>query len=371
MNSMTSTAVLLLFAALSFPMPSKACTTAPFVETWANSGTVDWFDDAGGCSLNASVNTSRPSAATVHFRRKSPQQPLRLSFVVNPHLNSLTGFQSATLATGVASKVPVAGPYKAALFQVLLLGGGGVPRIGISAACHVAAAPNGECTSVAPVAFADFPLRITAEVHMGAGSAGQVQIWLGDDVSGSPTLSLDDLDNERWMGIDRVSLGLSDVSETLFEMIGSQPFTFSDISISDTQLFSNGFENDVVGSITANAGDISSIPLIVSGTTCGGSGELPVIAFGSTRLGIQAAIHTLTVPIGNQRWVQLSSQLEYSLGLFACPQGSGPSGPCIQALPSPGTVVLSPGSYQIVVSSMQQQCGPYQLQVGGTLGRAQ
>ncbi|MEZ5462867.1 hypothetical protein [Dokdonella sp.] len=360
---------LLFFTALAFPALSKACITAPFSESWQNGGSVTWGDGPGDCILNASVGAPRPSAATVHFRRASPQLPLRISFVVDPHLTSLTISQFATLASGVAAKVPVAGPDKASLFEVsLLYGGGGIPRIGIAGACHQAAVPQGECGAALPVSFADFPLRITLDVHMGAGSAGQIQAWLGDDVSGAPALSLDDLDNERWEGIDRVSVGLSGVSESLFATIGTQPFTFSEISVSDPQLFWNGFESDVVGSVVPNASNLFTVPLVIAGTTCGGSVELPVIASGSTRLGGPTAIHPITVPAGNQRWVQLSSASPF-MSIFACPIGSGPSGPCIDAKTSSGTVYLpEPGSYQVVVGSLQQECGAYDLIVGGTLG---
>ena len=371
-----SKAALLIFAALSFSAAAKACVTAPFVETWANSGVVEWFDDSGDCRFDASVTEASPSAATVHYRRASPQQPLRMSFVVDPHLTSMAGGQSATLASGTASKVPVAGPFKARLFEVSLVGSGGGmdPRIGITAACHQDAVPQGVCLAIASVPFADFPLRITIDVSVGAGSAGQVQVWLGEDVSGTPTLSLDDLDNERWEGIDRVSVGLSDVSASLFAAIGTQPFTFSEITVSDPQLFWNGFEDDVIGSVAVNGFDLSNIPTSFSGSTCGGSVELPVIASGSTRLGGPTAIHLLTVPGGNVRWVELSSPLFY-MSLFICPLGSGPSGPCVQASGNEGMVQVSvPGNfptqsqYQLVIGSLAQECGTYELLVGGTLG---
>lgn len=363
-----SRAALFSLAMLVLPVLSTACVTAPFVESWATSGTVEWIDGPGDCILNASVSAARPSAATVHYRRRSPQAPLRLSFVVDPHITSLTVGESASLASGVAESVPTAGPDKASLFDIFLVyGGGGVPRIVVSGACHQAAVPQGECGAVTPVTFADFPLRITVEVQIGAGSSGHIQMWLGDDVVGTPTVRLDDLDNERWQGIDRVSLGLSNVTEALFASIGTQPFTFSEISVNDPELFWNGFDNDVVGSVAVNAADISTIPMHIEGTTCGGSLELPVIAYGSTRLGGPTAIHSITVPSANVRWVQLSGS-PFS-ALFACPLGSGPSGPCVQGRSGPGIVNLSAsGTYQIVVGSLIQDCGSYVLDVGGSLG---
>jgi hypothetical protein len=375
MNFLTSRLALLAIAVFLFPAVTQACNTAPFVETWENNGSFVWLDGPGDCSLDVSVTEPSPSAAIVHFRRASPTQSLRLSFVVDPHLASLVSSTStATLASGVASKVPVAGPAEARLFRIMLIGnpGGANPKIGIEAACNQAGVPLGTCLNIAPVSIADFPLRITLEVHMGAGSAGQVQLWLGDDVSGTPTLSLDDLDNERWQGIDRVSLGLSDVSESFFNVVGTQPLSFSEISVSDPELFWNGFENDVVGSVTTNATAIgTSVPLGLAGNTCGGSIELPEIAFGSTRLWGPAAIHSWTVPGGNQRWVQLSSSLP-SMSMFACSLGSGPSGPCVKAESSSGVIAISvPGTYQLVVASLQQECGAYSLSVSGTLGRAQ
>lgn len=361
----------LIFAIGSFPLTTLACISPPFVETWTNSGSVSWTEGPSACSLDSSVSGPSPSAATVHFRRRSPHEPLQLSFVVDPHLTSLTGTQSATLATGVAERVPVAGPNTATLFQVSLTGNtGGSPRIVLSGACNQAAASDGVCYSIASTSFENFPLRITVEVQIGSGSAGQIHAWLGNDTSGPPTLALDDLDNERWAGVDRVGIGLSDVSPALFAAIGTQAFTFSDISVSDPELFWSGFENDSVGGIAINAGDLSTIPFSLTGSTCGGSVQLPVIASGSTRLAGPTAIHSLAAPSANQRWVQLSSSVP-GMVVFACPAGSGPSGPCVQGSVDQGIVAMQPGNYQIVVGSLYPSCGVYQVNVGGTLGQAE
>jgi hypothetical protein len=371
MDKPASSMMIVLAASLALPGAATACVSAPFVETWTNSGNVAWIEAPDGtCSFDASVTAATPSAATVHYRRAVPERPLRLSFVVDPHLTSLSAAQQATLATAVAGKVPAAGPANAALFEVQLRGNaaGNSPRIAIGGACNNAGAVNGECQATTTASFADFPMRITVEIAIGAGTEGWIHAWLGPDSSGPPTLALDNLDNERWRGIDRVGIGLSNVSTELFSMIGTQHFTFSDVSVSDPELFWNGFDSDLIGNVATNGVDLVVIPAVIPGSTCGGSLELPWIASGSTRLiGAPTAIHALTTPSGNQRFVHMTSNVT-GMVVFACPAGSGPSGPCIQGVPDQGVVNMGPGDYQIVIGNLFGQCGAYQLDVGGTLG---
>ena len=195
---------------------ATACNVAPFNQTWNVRGSTEWVPNGNDCTLRASVSADSPAAATKHYRRADREATLRLSFVVAPApaLVSLDDTQRATLATGAALSVPAQGPPQASLFSVAL---GGVPssaqpHLLFDAACASSAGVNGLCSAQVPVQFSDFPLRVTLELQMGAASAGRLQAWLGDDVSGAPAVSLDGLDNARWQGIDRVSLGLSSVS---------------------------------------------------------------------------------------------------------------------------------------------------------------
>jgi hypothetical protein len=351
-----------------------ACSSGPFVETWEFGGVAQWIAEGNDCVLQASVVAAAPSAATAHFRRADPQAPLRLSFVVNPpSLTTLNAVQAVTLASGTARSVPAGGPPVASLLSVWLFGNlaGTQPILGFSAACESLA--GGVCSTTMPIEFADFPLRVTVELDMGVGSAGQLRAWLGDDTSGSPQRVMTDLDNAQWGGIDRLSIGVSNVTEQLASMISNQPFTFSQVQVSDPQLFLGDFESDIAGNITANAGSIDVFGPVgaqVNGNTCGGSAALPVIASGSTNLRGPTSIYTMSIPGGTMRSLSLSSSIP-GMTAFVCPSGSGPSGPCLGAAYPMAPLVLpavQAGSYQVVVGSLQSTCGTYSLFVGGPLG---
>jgi hypothetical protein len=349
---------------------SQACNVAPFNQAWSPQGTVERTQSGEDCVLRASIAESSPSAATVNYRRADRGAPLRMSFVIAPEsaLTSMNDSQFASLATGTALSVPAAGPLQASLFRVKLLGNSATlqPMLGFEAACASPAGVNGICSTEVAISAADFPLRVTLELEMGDGAAGRLRAWLGEDTAGTPAVSLDDLDNARWQGIDRVSLGLSDVSESLATEIATHPFTFSEISVSDPELFWSGFESDVAGSIATNASDLGDGTRLFSGNTCGGSTQLPVIASGSTRFAGPTAIHPVTVAAGSFLSISLSPTIP-GMGMFSCPLGSGPSGPCIAARQAmtANLQLQGPGSFQVVVGSLEQGCGAYLLTVQG------
>jgi hypothetical protein len=349
---------------------AAACGVAPFNQTWSPQGTVEWTPTGNDCVLHSSVSEPRPSAATVNYRRADRSAPLRMSFVVDTEsvLSFTDSSQFASLATGTALSVPAAGPLQASLFRVMLVGNSATlqPMLGFEAACASPAGVNGICSTEVPISAADFPLRVTLELEMGGGASGRLRAWLGDDTAGTPAVSLDDLDNARWEGIDRVSVGLSNVSESLAPAIATHPFTFSEISVSDPELFWSGFESDVAGSIATNASDLGDGTRLFSGNTCGGSTQLPVIASGSTRFAGPTAIHPVTVAAGSFLSISLSPTIP-GMGMFSCPLGSGPSGPCIAARQAmtANLQLQGPGSFQVVVGSLEQGCGAYLLTVQG------
>jgi hypothetical protein len=356
---------------------SAACVVAPFNETWSPQGSVEWTPTGDDCALHASIRLSiPPAAATVNYRRADRSAPLHMSFVVAQPtaLTMLDASQSASLAKGTAFSIPAAGPDQASLFRIVLVGSSSAtqPVIGVEAACASPAGANGICSAQAPISMSDFPLRITLDLEMGIGSAGRLRVWLGDDTAGAPAVSLEDLDNARWEGIDRVGLGLSDVSDSLATAIGTQPFIFSGISVSDPQLFWSGFESDVVGSIVANGTVLSGDRQTITENTCGGSTQLPDIAFGSTHFGGPTVIHPVTLGAGQIINIGLAplAPVALDIAMFSCPQGSGPSGPCLEATRAmtSGLRLFGPGSFQVVVGSLQQGCGSYVLTVSGSGG---
>ncbi|MEZ5462865.1 hypothetical protein [Dokdonella sp.] len=363
---------LVLCTGLLMTSLSSACNVPPFNQNWIVRGAADWTQTGTDCELRASVSAGSPAAATAHYRRANRTAPLRLSFILSPSpaLISIDGSQIANLATGTALSVPAQGPAQASLFNIKLTGDSTSfqPQLRFEAACAPPAGLNGICSAQVPVGFGDFPLRITLQLEMGDADAGRLQAWLGDDTSGTPTVSIADLDNSRWQGIDRVSLGLSGVSASLASVIGMQPFSFSEIEVNEAQLFWSDFETDLAGNILATGQAISTTGPI-QGNTCLGTPQFPTIASGSTQLDGLAIVHTLDLGSSAQLSLDLIPSVP-GMRMFVCPAGSGPSGPCIDASAELLPVYLAnptAGSYQVVVGNVEQSCGSYNIAVTGSL----
>lgn len=361
----------LLLASVLSPSNSPACGVAPFNESWNPSGSIAWIDSQGDCVLQASVSAARPAAAIVHYRRADRTAPLRLGFVLTPApaLNSIDDTQSAILASGTALSVPAGGPSQASLFRVKLTGdaSGAHPQLVFQAACVSPAGTNGMCSAQRAIDFSGFPLRVTLQLTMGAASAGQLKVWLGDDVSGAPTLSLDDLDNERWGGIDRVGMGLSDVSGSLAPAIDAQPFSFSEITVNEPRLFWSDFESDLSGGIVATGAPIGGLGNI-GGDTCEGQSQFPAIASGTTQFAGLTMVHPLHLGPSAHLMLQVIPG-SAPVSAFACPAGSGPSGPCVRIagpLQDLNLLNLPAGDYQVVVGRMDASCGRYVLNAIGS-----
>jgi len=365
-NSMMS---MTLVAGLLMTSLSSACNVAPFNQTWNVRGTAEWTEIGTDCVLRAKVMTGSPAAATVHYRRADRTAPLRLSFVFSPAptLVSIDSSQVASLATGTALSVPAQGPNQASLFAIKLTGDSSTsqPQLRFEAACAPPAGLNGICSAQVPIEFDDFPLRITLQLEMGDAEAGRLQAWLGDDTSGTPSASLENLDNARWQGIDRVSLGLSGVSASLN---GTQPFSFSEIEVNEAQLFWSDFESDLAGNILAT-GQIIHGNTTIHGNTCLGNFQLPTIASGSTQLNGPTIVYKLELGSSAQLRLDLIPSVP-GMRMFICPAGSGPSGPCVDASAEllPIDFANPPaGSYQVVVGNVEQTCASYNIRVAGYL----
>ena len=160
-------------------------------------------------------------------------------------------------------------------------------------------------------------------------SAGQLRAWFGDDTSGTPALSLEHLDNVRWNGIERVSLGLSNVSASLSSTIGTQPFSFSEIAINEPRLFWSDFESDLAGNIVVTGAPING-SRIISGNTCDGQLQFPSIASGTTQFPGLTMVHPLTLGPTANAVVQLIPSAPHE-----CVCLSGRKRP-VRALPSIG-----------------------------------
>lgn len=362
---------------------AMACPDLPFNETWTNAGTVAWTGTSPACRLSASVpNTGlSTSAAIAHYRRHDPAAPLRLSFRINlPAGVTFNALRSTTLAKGIGRSVPMEGPSQAQLFSVALFGNATATRpvLGFSAAC--AQSPWGSCSTTVASEFSSFPLRVTIEWTLGDGAAGALRYWVGENTSGSPTGTIANLDNSRWQGIERVLMGLADVTSGMQISLGGQPVVLDQVEISgESGMFWSDFDSSDAGNVTpTSAMEINSTGMIINGTTCGGSTAVPQIANGAFNLAGPAAIYRKPPNINYMQFRVTSSAA--TMGVFVCPPDGGPASACLRAGDSgspSGAVLLLPGEsideHRVVVAAIgggqgSNICGEFTLQVSGTLG---
>ena len=105
---------------------ASACDLAPFVETWANQGTVTWVATQTDCRLESRISTTADAtaSATAHYWRADPQLPLRLTFRLDAPIaaQSWNLLSIATLVRGVSRSTPSAGPDTADVLDIRLFG---------------------------------------------------------------------------------------------------------------------------------------------------------------------------------------------------------------------------------------------------------
>jgi hypothetical protein len=148
----------------------------------------------------------------------------------------------------------------------------------------------------------------------------------------------------------------------------SEPFTFSEIAVNELRLFWSGFESDRVGNIAVTGAPISAGSSL-SANTCNGQSQFPSIASGTTRFPGLTLVHPLTLGPSANFAVQVIPS-SGPLMAFACPAGSGPSGPCVNAVNSPGLNLSFPhlpaGDYEVVIGRTDGACGNYHLSAIGS-----
>lgn len=342
------------------PGIASACH-ATFNETWTFGGNVAWSGAGNDCVLEATVGSSAPAAATVHYRRARPDAPMRLSFRVDPPVPTWNVNTSFTMARGTADRVPVGSPSQATLFGVGLTGNvmGTQVRATLSAACS--SEPGGLCAIAVPTPLT-FPHLVTIELQLGAGAAGRLLYWAGEDTSGPPTATIENLDNAAWGGVERVSLGVSDPSNGYVSTFNGEPVVFDAISVSEPYIFWSDFELGAGHPVASNADPLFHLPWgLASGTTCGGSEALPVLASGSTRAAGPKAIHSLTIGDSQMQLFTLVSDVS-TMQMFVCEDGVSTTSRCVAAGRQGAPFYVSqPGRYQLVVGDRNNGCGNYSV----------
>ncbi len=359
---------------------ASACSAPPFNEMWTNQGTATWIGTDSDCRLESTLaaNSDGTAAAVAHYRRHYPSETFRASFRVGlPTGLSLSIIQNAQLFRGVAKTAPAAGPYNARMLGVTL--GGNVQGTkfiaGFFAACG--GASSGQCVMFGPQLDASaFPLRVTVDLTIGAGSAGTLKYWLGDDVSGPPTGTLTNLDNAAWGGVERVSLGLSDSSSNFRQVLAGRPIVLDQVIANDTGVFWSDFDSSDIPDLVPNAAAIPEPPRQMQGSTCGGTNLLPQVASGASALVGPVAIHAIPAGNTNLRQIQISTPNPAGSAAFLCGAGLGPASPCTAAIYSGtswGPLFFMPSLFDralIVgrIGGSDTSCYSYTLTISGTLG---
>lgn len=359
---------------------ANACSVPPFNEVWTNQGTATWTGTDSDCRLESTLaaTSDDTAAAVAHYRRHYPSETFRGSFRIGlPAGLSLSITQTVQLFRGVGKTAPAAGPYQSRMLGVSIFGN--VPStkfvLGFFAACTTQ--PAGQCVMTGPLLDAsDFPLRVTVELAVGAGSAGSLKYWIGDDAMGPPTGTIANLDNAAWGGVERVSLGLSDSTPNFRQVLAGHPIVLDQVVAYDSGLFWSDFDSSDILDLVPNAVAINSSNIVIQGSTCGGTDRLSQVASASTSLYGPVAIHAVPAGNSNVRQIQVSTTSQSGSAIFLCGAGLGPASPCVSAASSgsgylPLLVMPSLEDRTLVVGRAgvnDATCYPYTLTVTGTLG---
>ena len=112
---------------------------------------------------------------------------------------------------------------------------------------------------------------------------------------------------------------------------------------------------------------LATTPLVVSGTTCAGTTQLPTLVNGAIA-GTQQIVHRVTVgtPVSGFA-VTVQPEAGFDVATFVCPNQCSPTASCVAAVDSNGAggsetaqIPGTPGDYYIIVQSVNT-CGSYSL----------
>ncbi len=359
--SLAATALLAAPAAFA-----QDCIEAPFTEVYEHGGEVDRSVDAEGCGFSSSLTGDSTSAATVHTVRRDVAEPLRLFFRVDlSELDNFDVLQSVSLASAVSQNVVGAGnAANADMFRVgIVSNAAGDGRWLVYGAACSTCSNNTAFGSVTLVA--DHP-EIGVELDIGAGSDGELRVWIDTAFGEPPTAVLSSLDNADWFGTYRLSLGLSSPSPQFASAQAGKAVLFDRYGIGDSQLVWRDFEPDAD---VCTAPPLSTVTPVL-GDTCGAEHLLPTVAAGSTQTPAPTNIYALTLPSPGWPGV-LSLNSEANLAAFVCWEFCGPAVRCLGAatpgnpLPLEGAL---PGEQRVIVTSREPgACGEYVLTLDGPL----
>ncbi|MEO8672692.1 MAG: hypothetical protein ABI411_15340 [Tahibacter sp.] len=162
------------------------------------------------CVLSAHFNAGAGGLASAFVRDDTPSAEPRFRFRFYTKVDAITpfsGLQKVQLFTAnSAASFPVAGGSVQVLRASLIPGGGTGRQVSF-----VAGTNNGtdyvSAPFVAPLAVGEN--YVEGEVVIGAAGTGKVNIWVNNNVAGTPTGTIN-VDNAGWVGVDTAILGMAD-----------------------------------------------------------------------------------------------------------------------------------------------------------------
>lgn len=159
--------------------------------------------DGTSCRMNSTINAGGSGAATAVVQDDTPsaEPRYRAQFIVNADSLTNQGFLAGANIF-VANATSFGGVNQAVRLSMFGAGGGN-RSLGIFT---VASGSPGNVTStVAPLAAGENRI----EIDWQAGATGSLRVWINNPNEGSPTVTLPNLNNAGWVGIDQIFLGLS------------------------------------------------------------------------------------------------------------------------------------------------------------------
>lgn len=363
-ESRISMAMLALLAAPA--VFAQDCVEAPFTEVYEHRGQVVSSAEVDGCAFDSTLTGDATSAATVHTVRRDVPESLRMFFRVDlSELDGIDAVQTVSLASAVSQSVVGTGnDANADMFRILVYGNlpGDARWLAFTAACSVC----GNNMAIGTLLLQSDRPEIGIELDIGAGSDGELRVWIDTPFGEPPSSTLSGLDNAAWFGAYRLSLGLSSPTPAFASAQSGNTVRFDRFGIGDSQLVWRDFEPD--GEVCSAPPLFTTIPVL--GNTCGAEVLLPTLAAGSTNT--QAPTHVYSLALPSPGWPGvLTLESESDLAAFVCWEFCGPAVRCVGAATPGNPLPLAgalPGEQRVVVTSrLPGICGEYTLGLNGPL----
>ena len=161
--------------------------------------------DGTSCKLDTSYNAGASSFGAAAVRDDTPanEARYRAQFLINASdVVNQQGFASTQIFSATSADLNA----NTRSIVRLALSGGNPKSLSIIAANE--GAPNNVTTTTLPLTGGDGDTH-RIEIDLTLGEAGSLSVWVNNTNEGDADVTLSDLDNDGWVGVDSAFLGLA------------------------------------------------------------------------------------------------------------------------------------------------------------------